>query len=191
MPCLPSCHVLKHKPPTPHQLTSIVTADTTIFATAWGINHQHHMYQHHFSRHTNDIGTTTWSMTTNVISQSLQFTGKASPHCLIMMIRMHFRICDKMIKEVSMLLYTKQVQVSNANSEFILINPLIQDGLLKKNCCSFGFCPKFCPVQNVLVPPVTKFWSKVSWLPYSTFLYVDFHLLCSMTKLKEHSREIC
>ena len=30
-----------------------------------------------------------------------------------------------------------------------------------------------------------------SWLPYSTYLYLDFHLLCSMTKLKEHSREIC
>ena len=29
-----------------------------------------------------------------------------------------------------------------------------------------------------------------SWLPYSTYLYLDFHL-CSMTKLKEHSREIC
>ena len=29
-----------------------------------------------------------------------------------------------------------------------------------------------------------------SWLPYST-VYLDFHLLCSMTKLKEHSREIC
>ena len=27
----------------------------------------------------------------------------------------------------------------------------------------------------------------VSWLPYSTYLYLDFHL-CSMTKLKEHSR---
>ena len=64
------------------------------------------MYQHHFSRHTNDIGTTTWSLTTNVIPKSLQFTGKASPHCLIMMIRMHFRICDKMTKEGSMLPYT-------------------------------------------------------------------------------------
>ena len=31
----------------------------------------------------------------------------------------------------------------------------------------------------------------LSWLPYSTYLYLDFHLLCSMTKLKEHSREIC
>ena len=30
-----------------------------------------------------------------------------------------------------------------------------------------------------------------SWLPYSTYPYLDFHLLCSMTKLKEHSREIC
>ena len=30
-----------------------------------------------------------------------------------------------------------------------------------------------------------------SWLPYSTDLYLDFHLLCSMTKLKEQSREIC
>ena len=30
-----------------------------------------------------------------------------------------------------------------------------------------------------------------SWLPYSTYLYLDFHLLCSMAKLKEHSREIC
>ena len=27
-------------------------------------------------------------------------------------------------------------------------------------------------------------------LPISTYLYLDFHL-CSMTKLKEHSREIC
>ena len=27
-------------------------------------------------------------------------------------------------------------------------------------------------------------------MPYSTYLYLDFHL-CSMTKLKEHSREIC
>ena len=27
-------------------------------------------------------------------------------------------------------------------------------------------------------------------MPYSTYLYIDFHL-CSMTKLKEHSREIC
>ena len=31
----------------------------------------------------------------------------------------------------------------------------------------------------------------LSWLPYSTYLYLDFHLLCSMTKLKEYSREIC
>ena len=30
----------------------------------------------------------------------------------------------------------------------------------------------------------------LSWLPYSTYPYLDFHL-CSMTKLKEHSREIC
>ena len=31
-----------------------------------------------------------------------------------------------------------------------------------------------------------------SWLPYSTYLYLDFHLLlCSMTKLNEHSRDIC
>ena len=30
-----------------------------------------------------------------------------------------------------------------------------------------------------------------SWLPYSTYQYLDFYLLCSMTKLKEHSREIC
>ena len=30
-----------------------------------------------------------------------------------------------------------------------------------------------------------------SWLPYSTYLYLDFHLFCSMTKLKEYSREIC
>ena len=30
-----------------------------------------------------------------------------------------------------------------------------------------------------------------SWLPYSTYLYFGFHLLCSMKKLKEHSREIC
>ena len=29
-----------------------------------------------------------------------------------------------------------------------------------------------------------------SWLPYSTYLYLDFHLL-SMTKLRENSREIC
>ena len=28
-------------------------------------------------------------------------------------------------------------------------------------------------------------------MPYSTYLYLDFHLLCSMTKLKEHSGEIC
>ena len=34
-------------------------------------------------------------------------------------------------------------------------------------------------------------WSSTSWLPYSTYLYLDFHLLCSMTKLKGHSREIC
>ena len=26
---------------------------------------------------------------------------------------------------------------------------------------------------------------------YSNYLHFDFHLLCSMTKLKEHSREIC
>ena len=25
------------------------------------------------------------------------------------------------------------------------------------------------------------------WLPYSTYLYLDFRLLCSMTKVKEHS----
>ena len=31
---------------------------------------------------------------------------------------------------------------------------------------------------------------QLSWLPYSTYLYLDFYL-CSMTKLKEHSREIC
>ena len=37
--------------------------------------------------------------------------------------------------------------------------------------------------SSVLVP-----WP--SWLPYSTYLYLDIHL-CSMTKLKEHSREIC
>ena len=30
-----------------------------------------------------------------------------------------------------------------------------------------------------------------SWLPYSTYLYLDFHLLCSMTYLKEDSRKIC
>ena len=30
-----------------------------------------------------------------------------------------------------------------------------------------------------------------SWLPYSTYLYLDFYLFCSMTKLKEYSREIC
>ena len=29
-----------------------------------------------------------------------------------------------------------------------------------------------------------------SWLPYSTYLFLDFQL-CSMTKLKEHTREIC
>ena len=36
------------------------------------------------------------------------------------------------------------------------------------------------------------FWglNASGWLPYSTYLYLDFHL-CSMTKLKEHSREIC
>ena len=39
--------------------------------------------------------------------------------------------------------------------------------------------------SNVAVDP------RGSWLPYSTYLYLDFHLLCSMTKLKEHSREIC
>ena len=38
--------------------------------------------------------------------------------------------------------------------------------------------------ENVLVQV------QASWLPYSTYLYLDFHL-CSMTKLKEHSREIC
>ena len=32
---------------------------------------------------------------------------------------------------------------------------------------------------------------KISRLPYSTYLYLDFHMLCSMTKPKEHSREIC
>ena len=37
----------------------------------------------------------------------------------------------------------------------------------------------------------TKLWQNSHWLPYSTYLYLDFHLLCSMTKLKEHSREIC
>ena len=38
----------------------------------------------------------------------------------------------------------------------------------------------------------TAFCCQHSWLPYSTYLYFDFHLLlCSMTKLKEHSREIC
>ena len=31
---------------------------------------------------------------------------------------------------------------------------------------------------------------KPSWLPYSTYLYLDFHLF-SMTKVKEHSMEIC
>ena len=36
----------------------------------------------------------------------------------------------------------------------------------------------------------TQFWSRHSRLPYSTYLYLDFHL-CFMTKLKEHSREIC
>ena len=39
--------------------------------------------------------------------------------------------------------------------------------------------------SNVAVDP------RGSWLPYSTYLYLDFHLLCSMTKLKEQSREIC
>ena len=29
----------------------------------------------------------------------------------------------------------------------------------------------------------------ISWLPYSTYLYLVF--ICSMTKLKEHSRKIC
>ena len=29
-----------------------------------------------------------------------------------------------------------------------------------------------------------------SWLPYSTYLYLDFYLFCSMTKLKEYSREM-
>ena len=38
---------------------------------------------------------------------------------------------------------------------------------------------------------VSSLNSMSSWLPYSTYLYLDFHLLCSMTKLKEHSREIC
>ena len=41
-------------------------------------------------------------------------------------------------------------------------------------------------VQNTyghLVPP--------SWLPFSAYLYLDLHLLWSMTKLKEHSRKIC
>ena len=33
--------------------------------------------------------------------------------------------------------------------------------------------------------------TKVSWLPYSTYLNLYFHLLCSMTKLKEHNMEIC
>ena len=43
-------------------------------------------------------------------------------------------------------------------------------------------------VENFL----RQFISWPSWLPYSTYLYLDFHLLllCSMTKLKEHSREI-
>ena len=31
---------------------------------------------------------------------------------------------------------------------------------------------------------------QLSWLPYSTYLYLNFYL-CSRTKLKEHSREIC
>ena len=30
-----------------------------------------------------------------------------------------------------------------------------------------------------------------SWLPYSTYLYLYFHLLCSITKLKQRSRKIC
>ena len=46
------------------------------------------------------------------------------------------------------------------------------------------------PVELIVWP------EQGSWLPYSTYLYFDFHLLllfhlCSMTKLKEHSREIC
>ena len=41
-----------------------------------------------------------------------------------------------------------------------------------------------CKLQHFTVP-VSSFW-----LPYSTYLHLDFHL-CSMTKLKEHSREIC
>ena len=32
--------------------------------------------------------------------------------------------------------------------------------------------------------------TNTSLLPYSTYLHLDFHL-CSMIKLKEHSREIC
>ena len=32
--------------------------------------------------------------------------------------------------------------------------------------------------------------TRCSWLPDSDYLYLDFHL-CSMTKLKGHSREIC
>ena len=31
---------------------------------------------------------------------------------------------------------------------------------------------------------------KSSWLPHSTYMYLDFHLLCSITKPKEHRREI-
>ena len=32
---------------------------------------------------------------------------------------------------------------------------------------------------------------KSSWLPHSTYMYSDFHLLYPMTKPKEQSREIC
>ena len=44
--------------------------------------------------------------------------------------------------------------------------------------CSWWHC------ENYIVSP---FWFG-SWLPYSTYRYLEFHLL---TKLKEHSREIC
>ena len=43
-------------------------------------------------------------------------------------------------------------------------------------------------IQCVGVTVSVHLW--ISWLPYSTYLHLDFHM-CSMTKLKEHSREIC
>ena len=33
-------------------------------------------------------------------------------------------------------------------------------------------------------------WELSSWLPFSTYLYFEIYL-CPITKLKEHSREIC